>query len=183
MKTKVIFAVLAVVLVGIGGAGGFFAANTKSKAVIGDMQAKMQKEQSDSQERIRGYDMMVSTISAELQKTQVELEKYKASAPQLTDAASEFQTTSNDIQSQPTASVTTRRPAARETIEYERPDGPTGNELNTRIYTIQSGDSLWTIAQKQLGNGSRFNEILKLNPKLTAKSNLVVGSRLKLPLK
>jgi len=30
-------------------------------------------------------------------------------------------------------------------------------------YTVRSGDSLWLIAQKHLGNGSRYTEIAKLN--------------------
>ena len=32
-----------------------------------------------------------------------------------------------------------------------------------KTYTIQSGDTLWNIAKKKLGNGSRYNEIYKLN--------------------
>ncbi|MFR5069746.1 MAG: LysM peptidoglycan-binding domain-containing protein [Eubacteriales bacterium] len=32
-----------------------------------------------------------------------------------------------------------------------------------RTYTVQSGDSLWQIAQSQLGNGARYQEIKALN--------------------
>jgi LysM repeat protein len=31
------------------------------------------------------------------------------------------------------------------------------------LYTVQSGDSLWGIAQSQLGNGMRYQEILQSN--------------------
>ncbi len=34
------------------------------------------------------------------------------------------------------------------------------------IYQVQSGDSLWKIAQNSLGSGSKFREIMTLNPEL-----------------
>ena len=48
-----------------------------------------------------------------------------------------------------------------------------------RTYTVKAGDSLWAIAAKQLGDGSRYNEIKTMNG-LT--SNLIhAGQTLKLP--
>lgn len=48
-----------------------------------------------------------------------------------------------------------------------------------RTYTVKAGDSLWAIAAKQLGDGSRYNEIKTMNG-LT--SNLIhTGQTLKLP--
>lgn len=48
-----------------------------------------------------------------------------------------------------------------------------------RTYTVKAGDSLWDIAAKQLGDGSRYNEIKTMNG-LT--SNLIhAGQTLKLP--
>ena len=48
-----------------------------------------------------------------------------------------------------------------------------------RTYTVKSGDSLWAIAEKNLGNGARYPEIKALNG-LT--SNLIhPGQTLKLP--
>jgi len=50
-----------------------------------------------------------------------------------------------------------------------------------RTYTVKRGDSLWGIAQKQLGNGSRYTEIKTLNG---LKSNTITaGQVLKLPNK
>lgn len=46
-------------------------------------------------------------------------------------------------------------------------------------YTVQAGDSLWAIAQKQLGNGSRWQEIAQLNG-LTS-TTIQIGQVLKLP--
>ena len=48
-----------------------------------------------------------------------------------------------------------------------------------RTYTVRSGDSLWAIAAKQLGNGSRYTEIKALNG---LKSDTIhPGQVLKLP--
>lgn len=48
-----------------------------------------------------------------------------------------------------------------------------------RTYTVKSGDSLWAIAEKQLGDGSRYNEIKTMNG-LTS-NTIYAGQTLKLP--
>jgi nucleoid-associated protein YgaU len=49
-------------------------------------------------------------------------------------------------------------------------------------YTVQSGDYLYKIAQKQLGDGDRYPEIVKLNKETFSESNrLHVGMKLKIP--
>jgi nucleoid-associated protein YgaU len=48
--------------------------------------------------------------------------------------------------------------------------------------TVKSGDSFWRIAQQQLGDGSRYNEIAALNG-MTAASVIHPGDVLKLPKK
>jgi len=54
-----------------------------------------------------------------------------------------------------------------------------------RMYTVQDGDSLWKIAASQLGAGSRWDEIYKLNTDVlpSQDSSLKVGMRLRLPAK
>ncbi len=50
-------------------------------------------------------------------------------------------------------------------------------------YTIREGDTLWSIAQRQLGDGSRYKEIQQANHKVvpSTRSVLPVGAELTLP--
>ena len=50
-------------------------------------------------------------------------------------------------------------------------------------YLVAEGDSLWSIASKQLGSGKRYKEILALNPQITKDTILAIGTTLKLPPK
>ncbi len=57
----------------------------------------------------------------------------------------------------------------------------TQETASERIYTVVTGDTLWGIAQKLLGKGSRYTEIVKLNG---LKSSMIYsGQRLKIPNK
>jgi nucleoid-associated protein YgaU len=190
MKKNVIIAVLAIGCLAIGAAGGFFVSNSKNKTVLAAIQADVQKEQTKTQETLRGYNIMIDNLNGQLQMAKLELDTYKSGAAPAAASTDTTAPAQNTLESATTPVSTsssqpaTRKPTARQstttssTVQYEAADGP---PAGTKQYTVQNGDSLWTIAQKQLGNGSRFKEILKLNPKLTAKSNLVVGSRINLP--
>jgi len=49
-------------------------------------------------------------------------------------------------------------------------------------YIVRQGDTLWKIAAEQLGNGSRYKEISKLNANVLKNENdLTIGMRLSLP--
>jgi len=49
-------------------------------------------------------------------------------------------------------------------------------------YLVAEGDSLWEIAADNLGDGSRYTEITRLNTDvIDDEDNLIVGTRLKLP--
>ena len=51
-------------------------------------------------------------------------------------------------------------------------------------YVVVVGDSLWLIAQNQLGNGNRWNEIYALNQAIVANPNLIfAGQKLAMPNK
>ncbi len=52
----------------------------------------------------------------------------------------------------------------------------------SRKYTVGEGDSLWRIAEQQLGNGARYTEIARLNADILPNiDSLSVGMSLKLP--
>ncbi|MBN1457252.1 MAG: LysM peptidoglycan-binding domain-containing protein [Sedimentisphaerales bacterium] len=53
-----------------------------------------------------------------------------------------------------------------------------------KVYIVQEGDSLWKIAEKQLGSGERYNEIIQANRDIISdKESISVGLRLKIPAK
>ena len=62
----------------------------------------------------------------------------------------------------------------------EEPKAETGDAMATMLYTIKQGDSLWSIASKNLGGGAKWKQIAELNG-LTGSSVLKVGSEIKLP--
>ncbi len=161
MKQKVVLVIIAIVGLGVGLAVGIVITNSKSKAAI----ARLQQSEASSQEKIRGYNDIVIQLNNELRQAKIELEQLKQAAPTTSPAAEQAVTV----------------PAVNEKTAA----APADNSIpeNTNLYTIKSGDSLWSIAQKQLGDGNRFKEILKLNPQISAKGNLVVGAKLKIPAK
>jgi nucleoid-associated protein YgaU len=55
-------------------------------------------------------------------------------------------------------------------------------EEQTVPYIVQENDNLWRIAIKQLGNGSRYKEISRLNANIIKNENdLTVGMLLRMP--
>lgn len=62
----------------------------------------------------------------------------------------------------------------------ERPDEKTKEEV--RKHKVKKGDTMWDMAEKYLGNGSRWKEIAKLN-KIKNGWDLKAGQELKIPPK
>ena len=55
-------------------------------------------------------------------------------------------------------------------------------EEEVEYYTIQSGDTLWAIASKFLGNGSRYNEIFEANKEVIQDADLIFpGQKIRIP--
>ena len=50
---------------------------------------------------------------------------------------------------------------------------------NSKPYIVQKGDSFWSIAQKQLGSGARYPEIMTLNN--LSSTTIYPGQVLKIP--
>lgn len=59
---------------------------------------------------------------------------------------------------------------------------PTETAPSLKTYTVKQGDTLWAIAKKCLGNGSRYTEIYNLNKNKISNPNLIYpGQVLTLP--
>jgi nucleoid-associated protein YgaU len=68
----------------------------------------------------------------------------------------------------------------RERLPTKKPEAASGS----KSYTVRDGDSLWKIAADQLGDGSRYPEIAKLNGDvLSDEDSLTVGMTLKMPVR
>lgn len=80
----------------------------------------------------------------------------------------------------PPPARTAERPAPQrfESVPPAGPAGPAATAGNT--YTVQKGDTLWSIAQRMLGDGQRWREIQDLNPGLEP-AKLKVGAVIVLP--
>lgn len=73
-------------------------------------------------------------------------------------------------------------PAETPTATVEQPQRETSQAPQQSTYTVKSGDCLWNIAKKYLGDGSRYNEIYNLNKDKITNPNLIyAGQVLTLP--
>ena len=67
-------------------------------------------------------------------------------------------------------------------IGRKNPSTDTDQSKRSRQYIVREGDNLWRIAARQLGDGSRYTEISKVNADILEDQNtLVVGMRLRIP--
>ncbi len=75
------------------------------------------------------------------------------------------------------------KPANPDPASFEQPrKKPVSQKDSGRTYRVKSGENLWTIAEKQLGDGNRYREIISLNAQVLRKPNDVRGQmNLKLP--
>ena len=64
-------------------------------------------------------------------------------------------------------------PAETPTATVEQPQRETSQAPQQTTYTVKSGDCLWNIAKKYLGDGSRYNEIYELNKDKITNPNLI----------
>ena len=60
---------------------------------------------------------------------------------------------------------------------------PAPEALKVEYHVIEKGDTLWAIADKFLGNGSRYTEIFEANREVIKDPNLIYpGQKIRIPL-
>jgi len=69
----------------------------------------------------------------------------------------------------------------RRPLSEIHPTTPVRHQSEFSTATVQPGDTLWHIAQQQLGNGYRWNEIVAANPRLKNSTKILAGEQLRLP--
>jgi nucleoid-associated protein YgaU len=78
----------------------------------------------------------------------------------------------------PLSVVPERRSAAR--LAPLRPVAPMSG-TNLRAVTVRRGDSLWKLAQQNLGQGARWHNLLSANPAIVDPNRIQAGSQIYLP--
>lgn len=69
-------------------------------------------------------------------------------------------------------------PVANPALSAVNPVSPVAG---SRTVTVRSGDTLWKIAQENLGHGARWREVLAANPAITSPEALKAGMQINLP--
>jgi len=67
-------------------------------------------------------------------------------------------------------------------VNVEGVDAPAVEENEDAYYEIQSGDTLWAIASKHLGDGNRYPEIFEANREVIQDPDLIFpGQKIRIP--
>jgi nucleoid-associated protein YgaU len=77
---------------------------------------------------------------------------------------------------QPAAPVSTIHPAAVSVIA-----APAQPVATHRTISVKPGDSLWKLAQQNLGRGNRYTELLAINPSIVDPNRIRTGAQILLP--
>jgi LysM repeat protein len=72
-------------------------------------------------------------------------------------------------------------PKAKEVTSVARPSAVANTSLSRQTVTMQAGDSLWKLAQQNLGRGSRWQELLAANPGIADPDHIAAGAEIVVP--
>jgi nucleoid-associated protein YgaU len=70
-------------------------------------------------------------------------------------------------------------------IAPSRPSAPMSHPSTPLLHpvTVQRGDSLWKLAQQNLGRGSRWRELLAVNPRIENPHQIEAGTQIYIPIR
>jgi nucleoid-associated protein YgaU len=79
--------------------------------------------------------------------------------------------------------VTPVQPVAPATVQPVQPKRvtPTAPVTTQHTISVRTGDSLWKLAQQNLGRGNRWHELLAVNPGIANPNQIRAGAQLQLP--
>jgi nucleoid-associated protein YgaU len=83
--------------------------------------------------------------------------------------------------SAPTRAIPSHPPAARVTPSQPAALIAPSAPAKFKVLTVKPGDSLWKIAQQNLGRGLRWHDLLAVNPGIVDANHIVAGSQIYLP--
>ena len=83
--------------------------------------------------------------------------------------------------SAPALVTPSRPPAARVTPSKPTPPIVPAAPAKLNVVTVKHGDSLWKLAQRNLGKGLRWHDLLAVNPGILDANHIVAGSQIYLP--
>jgi nucleoid-associated protein YgaU len=177
MNNRMLYPVMLLVGVGIGTGVGMLISKPeidKGQKEIDQLRAQIQISKTDSEERIQ-------RATTEIARNKNELARMKNLVMQITTklstANAELKAIKGGEQTPPATAADTTQP---QTVVMKTPTG-TAPATSSIDYTVEENDSLWKIAEEQLGNGIRYQEIIDLNDGITENTVLHKGMKLKLP--
>ncbi len=169
MNNRMLYPVMLLVGIGIGTGVGMLISKPKidkGQKDFEQLQTQMQTAKAESEKTIARNENeitrmkdFVKQITMQLAKAKAELEAIKGGNPE---------------------SALTSPEAAEPEVVITTPIG-TAPATSAIDYTVEENDSLWKIAEEQLGNGIRYQEIIDLNDGVTENTVLHKGMKLKLP--
>lgn len=178
----VIYAVIALIALAGGTGIGYLLTESKVTEVqteIGQLQkANSQLETDFKKTEAEITQLKTDLVKARNEKVQFDRDLTKAKMDLSRTKAVLQQVLGQQIKPSQTSLKKPAAPAAA--IDQNR---PSVTIAGTREYIVKNGDSLWVIATKELGSGTRYEEILKLNPHINKNTTLDIGMKLKIPAK
>ncbi|MHC4237600.1 MAG: LysM peptidoglycan-binding domain-containing protein [Planctomycetota bacterium] len=175
MNNRMVCPVMLLVGIGIGAAVGILISKPKidkAQTEIDQLQTQMQLDKTNSEDTIQ-------KAATEIARTKKELMQAKGLISKLMVQLSNAKTELSKFETQPSAATDTTEP---ETVVLGQPTKApaTPSNISTKEYVVKEGDSPWVIAERELGSGIRFKEILELNG-MTEDQPLKIGTTLKIP--
>jgi nucleoid-associated protein YgaU len=133
---------------------------------------------SSKEEELQFFRKQNQELTQRVAELDAQLESVRKTNQRLTQSVAELEDQLRQAEASVPAAQTDSQPSTAETQPSTADTQPAAAES---FYTVVEGDSLWNIAEVQLGDGNRYTEILTLNPRIEEDQPLFVGTKLKLP--